>query len=1046
MKNFLLTYLLVGLPITGTIAAPDGGVANEPTMTEWHDMEVNSVNRYNLHTNFFAYESVDAALRGNAKSSANYVSLDGTWKFNWVADADKRPTDCFGKGFDDSKWGTMPVPGIWEMNGYGDPEYVNMGFAWRGHFDGQPPHVPVKDNHVGTYRRTINIPSEWKGRQVIARFGSVTSNMYLYVNGKYVGYSEDSKVAAEFDITKYVVPGENLIAFQVFRWCDGSWCEDQDFWRLSGVARSCYLYSKNPDAQIENIRITPDLDNQYRNGVLKVDLNVKGKVNVKINLLDKNGKTVSSTTINNPGKATLKLNIENPKKWSAETPYLYTLLATISSKGKVIEAIPQKVGFRKIEIKDSQVLINGKRLLVKGADRHEIDPDLGYVQTHERMIQDLKLMKRFNINAVRTCHYPNCPEWYDLCDEYGIYVCAEANQESHGFGYHKGAPAESQLFAKQIMERNQHNVEMYFNHPSVIFWSLGNETIDSQNFIDAYNWIKSQDQSRPVQYEQARKKAHTDIVCPMYATQEWCRNYSESSKPEDQRPLIQCEYSHMMGNSGGGFKEYWDLVRKYPKFQGGFIWDFVDQGLRSKDKNGVSFYAYGGDYNDYDPSDNNFNCNGLIGPDRIPNPHAYEVGYYYQSVWAEADDLSLGKVKVYNENAFKDLSNYCLAWSIIENGVEIQNGTEADLNIKPQETKTLTLPYDLTKISDPDAEVMLNIEFRLKKAEPLMQAGQIVAYRQLVINSHYDETAESVPADIVNAKAKAKANKKTQEITVTSDALDLAFDMTTGFIKRYNVNGKAILGESGTLKPNFWHAVTDNDMGANLQKDYKVWHNPTMNLTSITVEKGTSNVIAVYDMPDVKATLTMKYDIDKNGTMQVTEQMTTDKTAKVSNMFRFGVVMQLPYGMDKSTFYGRGPIENYADRKLSQNIGIYEQTADEQFYPYIRPQESGLKSDVRWWLQADNAGFGFKVSSDVLFSASALHYDTDTLDEGDEKDQRHSTQMPKSKYTNLFIDRAHTGVGGINSWNKDAVALPQYRVAYGDKSFSFVITPAGVGE
>lgn len=1041
MKNFLLTYLLAGLPAIGTFAAPVTAADNAPTMTEWHDLQVNSVNRYRLHTNFFAYESVDAAKLGEMKNSANYLSLDGTWKFKWVETPEQRPTDCFGTGYDDSSWGTMPVPGMWELNGYGAPEYVNSGFAWRGHFDGQPPSVPIKDNHVGTYRRTVNLPATWKGRQVIARFGSVTSNMYLYVNGQYVGYSEDSKVAAEFDITKFVHPGENLIAFQTFRWCDGSWCEDQDFWRMTGVARSCYLYSRDNNTQLENIRITPDLDSQYRNGTLNISLDIKGKAEVTLDLLDKAGKSVASTSLNGTGSKAVQLSVENPAKWSAEIPYLYTLVTTVKKNGKVVESIPQKVGFRKIEIKNSQVLVNGQPVLFKGADRHEMDPDKGYVVSRERMIQDLTRMKQLNINAVRTCHYPDSPEWYDLCDEYGIYMVAEANQESHGFGYHAGAPAGEPAFAKQIMERNQHNVEAFFNHPAIIFWSLGNETIDSQNFVAAYEWIKSQDPSRPVQYEQAHKKNHTDIQCPMYATHEWCKRYCESNAPEDQRPLIQCEYAHMMGNSGGGFKEYWDLIRKYPKYQGGFIWDFVDQSLHGKDKEGRSIYTYGGDYNDYDPSDNNFINNGLINPDRKLKPHAHEVAYYHQSIWAEADDLSLGKVKVYNENFFKDLSNYCLAWSITEDGVETQNGTEAELDVKPHETKSITLPYDLTKISNPDAEVLLNIEFRLKEAEPLMEAGQIVAYRQLVVNSHYDGSAETAPIDWVADKAKVKNNKKTQEITVTSDVLDLAFDNTTGFIKRYNVNGKSILADGGTIKPNFWRAVTDNDMGAGLQTKYKAWHNPVMNLTSISVEKGTSNVVATYSMPDVKAVLTMKYEVSGDGSMKITEQMTTDKEAKVSNMFRFGVIMQLPYGMDKSEFYGRGPIENYADRKLSQNVGLYKQTADEQFYPYIRPQHTGLKSDMRWWKQADITGFGFKVDSSVLFSANALHYDIDALDEGEEKEQRHSEQVPKSKFTNLCIDKEHAGVGGINTWNKDAEALPQYRVAYGDKTFSFVITP-----
>lgn len=1041
MRNIIMMSFLAALPVIGVQAANGNDKTAGPAMTEWHDLDVNSVNRYRLHTNFFAYETRDKALAGDMKKSDNYLSLDGVWKFNWVANADQRPTDCFGNNYDDSAWGTMPVPGMWELNGYGDPEYVNSGFAWRGHFDGQPPQVPVKDNHVGTYRRTITIPAAWKGRQVIARFGSVTSNMYLYVNGRYVGYTEDSKVAAEFDITNFVKPGENLIAFQTFRWCDGSWCEDQDFWRMSGVARTCYLYSRDQKAQLENIRITPDLDAQYRNGTLCVSAELRGNVTVSLELLDKAGRTVATGQLKGAGQQAATLAVDNPAKWTAETPYLYTLLATVNKGGKTVETIPQKVGFRKIEIKNSQVLVNGQPVLFKGADRHEMDPDNGYVVSRERMIQDLKLMKRLNINAVRTCHYPDSPEWYDLCDEYGIYMVAEANQESHGFGYHAGAPAEKPLFAKQILERNQHNVEAFFNHPAIIFWSLGNETIDGPNFEAAYAWIKSQDQSRPVQYEQAHKKNHTDIQCPMYATHEWCRRYCESDRPEDQKPLIQCEYSHMMGNSGGGFKEYWELIRKYPKYQGGFIWDFVDQSLHGKDKEGRSIYTYGGDYNDYDPSDNNFINNGLVNPDRRLKPHAYEVAYWHQNIWAEAADLSLGQVKVYNEYFFRDLSNYALAWSLTVDGVETQNGTEAEIDIKPQETKVITLPYDLTKIGNPDAEVLLNIEFRLKRDEPLMEAGEIVAYRQLVVNSNVDEQMEVASIDSDGSSMKWKEDKKTAELTYSGEAMTLSFDKNTGFIKQYTVNGRDILADGRTMKPNFWRAVTDNDMGASLQKNYKAWHNPELNLKSLTTADNGHTVSAVYEMPSVKAHLTMKYMVDVDGTMAVTMQMNAAQDAKASNMFRFGVVMQLPYGMDKSEFYGRGPIENYADRKLSQNIGIYKQTADEQFYPYVRPQHTGLKSDIRWWKQADGSGNGFKVTASRPFYAGALHYNTDDLDEGEEKEQRHSEQVPKSKYTNLFIDGEHTGVGGVNTWNRDAEALPQYRVNYGDKTFTFCITP-----
>lgn len=1006
-----------------------------PTFTEWHDLQVNEVNRFPMHSHFFAYESADKALNGNMKMSDNYLSLEGQWKFNWVENADQRPTDFYQMGFNDTNWKPMEVPAMWELNGYGDPEYVNMGFAWRGHFKNNPPEVPTKDNHVGSYRKVINIPANWNGRQVIAHFGSVTSNIYLWVNGKYVGYAEDSKVAAEFDITKYLKKGDNLIAFQTFRWCDGSYDEDQDFWRLSGVARDSYLYSRNKASHLNDIRVTPDLTDNYSNGVLNVNADVAGKNTVSFKLLDAKGNLVAEKNVaTKGGKVTTTFNVENPQKWTAETPYLYTLLTQVG-KG---EFTAQKVGFRKVEIKNSQLLVNGKAIFIKGADRHEMDPDGGYVVSRERMIQDIQLMKRFNINAVRTSHYPNDPMWYDLCDEYGIYLVAEANQESHGFGYGNDAPAKKPMFAKQILERNQHNVQTYFNHPSIIIWSLGNETVNGDNFKAAYKWIKSQDMSRPVQYEQAWKLENTDIYCPMYLSQKGCGEYSLSTKDIDQKPLIQCEYSHAMGNSSGGFKEYWDLVRKYPKFQGGFIWDFVDQALHGRDKQGNRIYTYGGDYNNYDPSDNNFNCNGLVSPDRVPNPQMYEVGYYYQNVWAEAVDFNSGKINVHNEYFFRNLNNVKLCWELLADGKKVECGEIDNLNLDAQQTKEFTLPYSLSKTEGKEA--LVNIYFKLKEAEPLMQKDQIIAYRQLGEKTF----ANAITANAAE-KLTIKQNKKAEpQITLTGNNFCVAFDKATGYISEYKVNGKNILGEGGTIKPNFWRAVTDNDMGSGLQREYAAWRTPKLNLKSVNATKKNKDgysVVATYDMPDVKAQLTMTYTLRNNGTMEVSEAMDATDSAKISDMFRFGVVMQLPYDMDRSKFYGRGPIENYNDRSESQLIGIYSQTADEQCYPYIRPQETGTKSDIRWWNQTTPQGFGFCVKGTKPFYASALHYDVMTLDEGMNKGQRHMEQLAKSKFTNLYLDSEMTGVGGIDSWSRNARALPQYRVHYGDKTFTFLITP-----
>ena len=1048
-------------PLNKTVAI------QQPTFTEWHDLQVNEINRLPLHTLHFAYDPNDFAGTGaeylDKKKSMNYLSLDGTWKFNWVANADERPTDFYKTDLDDSKWNNIQMPGNWEMLGYGQPEYVNVGFAWRGHFDQQPPAVPTKDNHVGSYRREINIPANWDGKRVIAHFGSVTSNIYLYVNGKFAGYAEDSKVAAEFDITPFLKKGKNLIAFQTFRWCDGSWCEDQDFWRLSGPARENYLYARSKEHRLLDVRVETELKNNYKDGALNITAKVQGNTLAYFGLYDPDGKEVIVTGTDNVknGVAKYQLRVKNVRKWSAETPNLYTLVVSPIQNGGMYlpyEIVQVKVGFRKVEIKNKQFLVNGQPVLLKGADRHEIDPDEGYNVSEQRMIQDIMMMKRMNINAVRTSHYPNDPRWYDLCDKYGLYVVAEANQESHGFQYGDDAAAKKPEFAKQIMERNQHNVSMFFNHPSIVTWSLGNETVMGDNFLKAYKWIKEQDKTRPVQYEQARRGEGTDIFCPMYYPVAASEKYAKD--PNSPMPLIQCEYNHTMGNSGGNLSDYWDLIRKYPILQGGFDWDFVDQALHRNIVKPMSIlpykmnneelrkieYCYGGDYNKYDPSDNNFNCNGILGPDRQMNPHAYEVAYQYQNIWAKMVNAETGEVSVYNENFFRDLSNYALAWSLEEDGVETQNGTIADLDVPAQQTKNFTIPYDKSKIKG--KEVFLNIDFRLKEAEPLLTAGQVMAYAQLpvVTKQACSGDCSKMLAQGHGKKKMKLAAKKNNVVAVTTPNLTFKIDRSTGLISEYAYNGKSLLGEGGTLKPNFWRAPTDNDMGAGLQKKFQAWKNPQMNLKNIDVKKdkktNSVTILTSFDMPEVQGQMDITYVVFANtGAVKVTEDFKATEGAKVSDMFRFGMLMQMPYTMEKSNYYGRGPIENYSDRKDCMRIAIYSDEADNQYFPYIRPQESGTKSDIRWWKQTDATGLGLQVKSCTPFYASAIHFDTEELDDGDDKEQRHSFDLKKSKFTNLFLDSAHMGVGGENSWG--AWPLEKYRVHYGNKTFTFTLIPQG---
>ena len=1003
----------------------------QPAGEPWMDLQVNEINRLPVHTSFLAYDI-------DTPQANRYLSLDGDWKFHWVANLNERPTDFYRTDLDDRAWATMPVPGMWELNGYGDPVYVNIGFPWRDNWKNDPPRVPVQDNHVGTYRRHITLPADWKGKQVIAHFGSVTSNINLWVNGQFVGYAEDSKLAAEFDITPYLQDGDNLLAFQVMRWCDGTYSEDQDFWRLTGVARSSFLYCRDKNYHIDDLRVTAGLTDDMKDGTLIIAPFITGKGTMNYHLLDARGNEVAMTPVGDN-----RWTVSGAQQWTAETPYLYILVATLVPADKKAkgETIVQKIGFRRVEIKNGQLLVNGKAIYIKGANRHELDPDGGYVVSRERMIADIKEMKRMNINAVRTCHYADDPQWYDLCDEYGLYVIAEANQEGHGFYYDPNtAPTYKPMFAKPILERNQHNVSVQFNHPSVIIWSLGNETCDGPNFTAARDWIRSVDPSRPIHWERALGGENTDLMCPMYASPEWCERYA--SNPASTKPLIQCEYNHTMGNSGGGLMEYWDIVRRLPKFQGGFVWDFVDQGLRVKTADGKEYYSYGGDYNTHDPSDNNFNCNGLVSPDRVWNPHAFETAYYYQNVWAEDVNVQQGDIAVRNEFFFRDLSNVKMRWQLLVDGESVLNGEENNLNVAPQGHQMLHLPIANTLTAlDPNHEVMLNVDFTIKQAEPLMDAGQRIAYVQLPIHEVTPQAAE-LPHDKTKFSIK---QAKQGPLTIAGDGVEIAFDGKTGFMTSYVVNGISILGEGGTLKPNFWRAVTDNDMGAGLQQRLKVWRNPVMNLTSLAVDKKASGksqmtVVARYDMPEVHAKLTLAYEIHTGGAMCVTQGIAFDDSyTELPEMLRFGMVMEMPYQMDNSEFYGRGPVENYADRRYSQRLGIYRQSADEQFYPYIRPQETGTKGDIRWWSQTDRSGNGIKVTADKPFYASALHYDIAMLDEGDQKHQRHPSELTKSVYTVLTLDGEHCGVGGIDSWG--ARPLEQYRLPAIDRTCTFTITP-----
>lgn len=1013
----------------------------------WLDPEVNEVNTMAPRAAFFAYETENLAKADQKARSERYLSLEGKWKFNFSKDHDKAPRDFYSLKYDDSQWTDFPVPGILELNGYGDAIYSNNGYPWRTQFRPEPPFVEERNNYTGSYRKMVTVPADWKGERIYLHVGSATSNLMVWVNGKFVGYSEDSKVSAEFDLTKYLTPGkENLIAMQVMRWCDGSYLEDQDFWRFTGIAREVYLYAR-PQAHIADLFITPDLVNNYQDGTLEVKLNAVGAKGetVMFSLKDKEGKEVAAQTAKVGGNGEVKVNfdIKNPLKWTAETPNLYTLYTTLMDGKQVAEVVPQRVGFRKVEIKNAQVLVNGQPVLFKGANRHELDPVTGYVVSMDRMLEDIRVMKELNINAVRTCHYPNDPRWYELCDIYGIYMVAEANIESHGMGYGDKKLAKEPTYEKAHLERNESNIKIYKNHPSIIFWSVGNEAGYGPNFEKAYDLVKAYDPSRPCQYEQAGQNGKTDIFCPMYYDYGGCDKYSQGDNP---RPLIQCEYAHAMGNSMGGFKEYWDMVRKYPKYQGGFIWDFVDQGLRVKNKQGKTIYAYGGDFGRYPTSDHNFNCNGIINPDRKPNPHANEVRYYYQNIWATAKDLKAGEVEVYNENFFKSLDDVELQWTLESEGKVLANGRNA-LDIPAQQKRVVKLDgYSLP--ADVKGEVVLNLDFVLKKAEPMLDAGYAVAREQFVVNPYTFPTMESVLA-VTSGKydtRKVEKEEKVAWVTLSAGNTSVTFNHWNGWIDYLDVDGKPMLEEGYAITPDFWRAPTDNDYGAGTQRKLHAWKNPEMKMKSFKVVenegKAEKGVEVVYDMPSVEATLTMTYTLTPAGELVVNEAMTVNKDAKHKpELMRYGMQLVMPKAYNMLTYYGKGPGENYIDRNNGDRLGVYDAKVADQYWGYVRPQESGNKTEVRYWQVKDENGKGLEFYSFAPMECSTLNYLASDLDDGWDKNahQSHSGDLTPRDFSVVKLAARQRGLACVNSWG--AIPLEQYRMPYQDYSFTYVIRP-----
>lgn len=975
---------------------------------------------------------VARALDDRGRSHAEVLSLHGPWRFRWVEHLSERPRDFYRIDYDDRSWSTIPLPGIWEMHGYGDPLYANEPYPWHGQYTNDPPRYPSQNNHVGSYRRSFAIPKHWQGKDIFIQIGSATSNLKLWVNGRYVGYSEDSKLPATFDLTDYVRPGqETLIAMQVQRWCTGTYLESQDMWRLSGIARDCYLYAR-PRKRIEDLRLETTLDDSYRHGRLGISLSYTIPVATSIRLMDADGRLVAERTTDGRARR-LQMEVEDVRPWSAEHPYLYTLVVHAGG-----EEIRQQVGFRRVEIRDVQLLVNGKPILIKGVNRHEIDPDGGYQVSRERMEQDIRLMKEMNINAVRTSHYPNDSYWYELCDRYGLYVVSESNVESHGMGQAEASLSHDKAWRHAHVERNVRHVRHLYNHPSIIIWSTGNESGDGVNFGHAYDAIRAIDSLRPIQYERARLK-YTDLYVRMYRQPREIIEYLE----EASKPFVLSEYAHAMGNSLGGLDEYWRLIRSNRSLQGGFIWDWADQGLRARTSDGRAYYAYAGDYNRYDyKTDNNFCNNGLVSPDRKLHPHAHEVRYQYQSIWTTRSDSSLSTIDVYNEYAFTDLSAYRLSWAVLLDGVPILEGAMPMPAIAPGESGRIRLPIDTMPTPLPTEDLSLVVRYQLRASSGVLPAGHTVAHQQLFVHRATEDTTHYAGDNILPSLSIDEQDRRW--IIVRGEQCQVDIDRRTGYIGRLMIDGKDMLLPDTDLRPNFWRAPTDNDMGAGLQRRWELWRKPRTELRGITTTRGQGGSVFVEStirLVDLKATLILGYTIMPTGAVLYRQRLSTDRDApsEMPQLFRFGLRLVMPREYHRVHYYGFGPEETYPDRYASQTLAWHTSTASELYHPYLRPQETGGRYGVRRWMVLSDRGLGLELSARYDLQASTLHYTIDQLDGYPEKAQRHGELLDPAPLTEVLLDRYHMGLGCYNSWG----ALPQeaYQLPYQDYEMEVVIRP-----
>ncbi len=1024
-----------------TLLAISHTQAQEMQKPDWENPKVFDINMEKPHAVLMPFDDLDQALDARPEQSPFYKSLNGSWKFNWVRKPADRPRNFYKMDYDVSYWDNIPVPANWELQGYGVPIYVNIQYP----FPKDPPNIPHDYNPVGSYVRTFTVPENWDGRQVFLQLGAVKSAAYYWLNGEKLGYSQGSKTPVEFDVTDFLQAGENKLAVEIYRWSDGSYLEDQDFWRLSGIERDVFLWS-SPKVHVRDFFVHTDLDASYENATLRVETDVQSYQaasvrghSLKLQLYNPQGRMIGTVAdaldFENKKAALLELslNVNQPDLWTAETPNLYQIALILEdANGDVLEVLTDNIGFREVEIKDGQLLVNGKAVLFKGVNRHEHNEYQGHVVTEAEMIKDIQLMKQNNINAVRTSHYPNEIRWYELCDEYGLYVIDEANVESHGMGYGPESLAKDPLWKEAHVNRMQRMVERTKNRPSVIIWSMGNEAGDGVNFTACYEWIENRDPSRPIHYERARgESTNTDIVSNMYARIPELERYASEKQ---ERPFILCEYAHAMGNSVGNLQDYWDVIEAHPQLQGGFIWDWVDQGLVKYTDEGEKYWAYGGDFGPEDvPSDANFCMNGLVNPDRTPHPSLFEVKKVYQYIKFKPEDLENGKVELTNGYDFINLDDFTLQWEVMAEGQIVQSGTIPTPKLAPGESTIITAPF--TFEPEPRTEYFLTLNAVTATVQPLIPAGHEMATEQFqppMLNTDEPFAIGDLPQLDVAVEGK--------QVIINGNEFQVTFSERTGALTSFQHHGTELVSEP--LAPNFWRAPTDNDWGNYMPNRLENWRKATQNqrLDSFEWEKtapSEATITTTYTFPDVEASYTITYQVLGNGDV-IVSNLFTPKAEDLPELPRIGLQMQLPGEFEQVEWFGRGPFENYWDRKTAAQIGRYESTVADQFVPYASPQGNANKEDVRWVALSNYRGQGLLISAGNPFSFTALHYtDEDLTPEA--RGILHPTDLTPRDEVVLSIDHLQMGVGGDNSWG--AQTHDEYKVMAKPYRFSFRLTP-----